>query len=445
MFILCLALVFTMEGGHMLSLFAVTAEAVENSYSNVLDDLKKDPNFNPDHYPAMPGYSTIDIIQIAESESGELFIYTYQPGNETEHYRAMYMNMSLQHVAGKDIFNELYSLTWLNNDGVFDKYLVDDFKISSDAYRYYNISSIYRQYDSQVDSSTESVAVDGISCKSFSVAQLWCVYSYNDVLVYEMEEVNVVEYTNWASGSVYYDEGFKLYLDRCDSHYIAFSVDNFKVDKIFDADITYTVVGYSKATGLGLSGEAEEVSNETITRTLTQFDTGSNDGDGLLGKTFTWDRICSTSKFISYVQRDSKDEFSDSEMEGLLRSQYVFRFLETPNTATSSMYSTVNNYSVVTNIGILRLHFLSEGNIYNLGCVGDLVEIDDKPELGVDASVDSAEIIASIILILLLLILFAQFLPYVKFILDSVLLVIKTLLELLISVLMLPIRLISKK
>lgn len=447
-FVLCLALVLMIGGEFALSPFYIRAKAAE-SYSNALDDLKIDSNFNMDHYPALPGYTTIEVIQIAESESGELFIYTYQPGNETTHYKAMYINMSLQHVSDKNISNKLYSLTWLNSDGVFDKYIVDDFKISSDEYRYYNITSIYREYDSQVDSSSESESLDGVRCKAFPVAQLWCLYYYNGVLTYEMEKVNYVEYTNWASGSIRYDEGFKFYLDRCDSWYVGFSIDNFKVDKIFEADIMYTIEEYELLTGYGTTNEPVLISRNTLPKTLSEFDTGFNDGDGLLGKKYTWNRICSVSDFIEEVEKDTNEEIPTDELVNLLKCDFVFRFLETPNTVTNYTVNTGYEYSIITDIGLLRLHFLSEGKIYNLGCVGDLVSADNIPDMEVTAGdnlknhAEDNPLLVIIITLLFISVIINLF-PSLKFLFDSLVTFLKLILSLFITFISLPLEIFRK-
>jgi len=57
----------------------VTAFAAETDYTDALEDLQKDENFNVEEYPDNAKDYSIQVIQIAESTAGELFIYTYQP------------------------------------------------------------------------------------------------------------------------------------------------------------------------------------------------------------------------------------------------------------------------------------------------------------------------------------------------------------------------------
>lgn len=52
-----------------------TASADVISYTNVLDDLKKDENFDINDYPTNFSDYSLNVIQIAEGSSGELFVY----------------------------------------------------------------------------------------------------------------------------------------------------------------------------------------------------------------------------------------------------------------------------------------------------------------------------------------------------------------------------------
>ncbi|MBQ8720478.1 MAG: hypothetical protein IJY65_05540 [Clostridia bacterium] len=383
-FILCLALVLIVGGEAILSAFALRTEAATSSYSNVLDDLEKDDSFNPDDYPAIANDYSLQVITIAEGENGELFVYVYQPSDATKDLRASYINMSLQAPENRNPTYGLYSLTWLNSDGVFDKYIVNDFTVSNNLYRYYDIATVYRAYDSSID--TSSTAVDTTQGVGYPVGRIWCAYYYNDMLIYEMEEVDVVDINIQATGSIRYTEGFKLYIDKCDSHYVAFSIGNYDVDKIYDADITYTIREYTYYY-FTAGNDYKEPQGESYLDScvLTESDTASNDGDGLLGKKYTWNRIQDVSTFIQEATNDANEEFSEEELIALNNSEFVFRFLETDYTLVpyvdgSGYYV---NYCETENVGVLRLKFLSQGKVYNLGCVSELVGTDSIPELEV--------------------------------------------------------------
>ena len=81
-FLLVLVVILAIGGELLLSLFAVTAHAAEGTsiaYSNVLDDLQRDRNFDAAKYSAKADSSEIQLIHIAEGADGELYVDTYQP------------------------------------------------------------------------------------------------------------------------------------------------------------------------------------------------------------------------------------------------------------------------------------------------------------------------------------------------------------------------------
>ena len=364
----------------MLSAFAVPAEAATVSYSNVLEDLEKDVNFNPEDYPADPTDYSLKIIQVVESESGELFLYVYQPSNDTKDLKAAKVNMSLQEPSDKAATYSLYNLTWLNSDGVFDKYIVNDFVVSDEAYRYYTISTIYRKHDESIDDPALD-ADDTIDYVGLAVGQSWCCYSYNGEYNCESKKIDFVEVEIQSVGFTQFPEGFKLYLDKCDSHFVAFSIEGFDVDHIYDADVSYTYKTATRATGLGLTGETNYSEPVTENLTISDYQQGSNDGDGLFGKKYTWDRISTVEQFISETEDYTNEFLSNSDRENLSKSEFVFRFLETSRSTSSSISgTTVSYWTSVTEVAILRLHFLSEGKVYNLGVVSDIVSDDGIPD-----------------------------------------------------------------
>lgn len=420
-------------------------------YSDVMTDLQIDPNFNPGHYSFNENEHKIEVIQIAESISGELFVYTYQPNYSETHYKANYLNMALQSVTDQNLTYKLYSLEWLSNEGVFCKYVVKDFKVSTDTYRYYNIAGIYRPYDKNIDDSSSSEAIDTVQCKGYPVGQVWCAYYYNGSLVYEREDASYFEYKVYATGSVRYTEGFKLYTSKCDSHYIAFKAKNYDVEKIYDADIIYTLSNYSTTVDLSTGNTySTPLGSQTYTKTLTEFDTGSNKGDGLLGKKYTWNRICSVEEFKTEVQNDTNDRFSDSELSGLNNSDFVFRFDETEYSSSTSLGSQVTNYYDVSNIGILRIHFLSEGKVYNLGCIGDLVGTDSTPDMeitigdNIQNSLEENPLLALILFVVILLLLINLIAP-IKAIFNLIVTAISFLISVIFGIIKLPFRILQKK
>ena len=139
----CLFVLVFVSGWQSLPAYAATS-----AYSDALSDLQVDSEFNVDDYPNNASDYAIQLIQIAESTNGELFVYTYQPSQVSKYLVATEINMSLSDSA---INTKLYSLTLLNCTKVFCKYKVNDINLQTETTRYYNITSIYRDWDKEID------------------------------------------------------------------------------------------------------------------------------------------------------------------------------------------------------------------------------------------------------------------------------------------------------
>ena len=120
-------------------------------YSFVLDDLKKDEAFDPEQFPAIAGDYSLQVMQIAESTDGNLFVYVYQPSGQAFRLRASKINIAREKNDDKTLSFKPYDLSLINASGVFFKYKVLNFEISTATVRYYNISNIFRNFDSDID------------------------------------------------------------------------------------------------------------------------------------------------------------------------------------------------------------------------------------------------------------------------------------------------------
>ena len=381
-------------------------------YSTVTDDLKKDHSFAASLFPDDPLDYSLKVIQIAEGDRGELFLYVYQPSHATKDLRAIYINMSLESNSERTRNYKLYSLTWLSGDGTLAKYLVNGVTVSKAEYRYYNIASIYRSFDSSIDENA-AAADDLKNAVAYPVATCFGAYYYNDVLIYESERTSVVDIEILAVGSVRYNEGFKLYLDHCDSHFVAFKVENYDVDRIYDATITYSKKTYTKSTYIGGSnieyGESERKEVE-----LSSLEKGSNDADGLFAVKYEWNRIVSIDEFETQLE-DFKNEDVIFNKGDLGDAEFVFQFLETSYSASVGAGGSVfESGTSIEEVGILRLHFLSDGKVYNLGVVSDLVSDDGKPDFVITIQDDMKNVMEGMeVLWMLLLLILALFAGYI--------------------------------
>ncbi len=91
-------LIFSLFGGVGGKVYA----SFEN-YTDVLADLQKDKNFNINDYPAIENNYSLQVITIAESTDGELFVYVYQPSANVKPLTATQINMSLTEDFSEDI------------------------------------------------------------------------------------------------------------------------------------------------------------------------------------------------------------------------------------------------------------------------------------------------------------------------------------------------------
>lgn len=386
------------------------AYAATSRYSDVLSDLTTDSDFDPSEYPTKADDYSINVIQIAESTGGELFVYTYQPCQKTKALTATQINMSLTDELGGEVIKtrsvgddavggliggaiqdsiggaiqdstgdvdkpQLYSLTLLNSNGVFGKYKVNGFTVSNETVRYYNIVSIYREWIQGIDDETGNDNTK--NAVAFAVGKCYAATTENGVVSYASKFVDTVEIVNPVAGYVEYSNGFKLCPDWCDSHYVAFSTDK-KIDALMEADVFYVMRSASQSLGLGLSGNISYGEPESVIVPLDGTQTGGNVGDGWFGQyyKFEWNRIESIDTFMNEVGGVLSDE-AKNKLDG---AQWVLRFVETTRLVINGGMSTTMFWTDISEVSILRLKFVSDGVTYNLGAVSDKVTEGDSPD-----------------------------------------------------------------
>ena len=369
-----------MSGRVILPAFAATTQ-----YTSVLEDLQKDSEFNASAYPDNAADYSIRVIQIAESTDGELFVYTYQPSQKTQYLIATEINMSLTEKLGREVAEDeemsaadrpqLYSLMFLSSNGVFCKYLVNDLKVSSESIRYYNISSIYRAWLKGIDKETGNDNVK--DAVAFAVGRLYVAKTENGVVSYACEERQTIRIENPVAGYLEYSDGFKFCPTWCDRHYIAFSTD-WDIDYLKSADVSYVSRLASASYGLGLSGKPNYGEPKKKEVTLNGTQVGGNPADGWFGyqSKFEWERIQSINEFLN----ETGNILSDSAKEKLNGAQWVLNFCETQRSGISTPTATVINWTDVSEVTVLRLEFVKNNKVYNLGAVSDKVTEPDSPD-----------------------------------------------------------------
>ena len=404
---------------------ALSAYAESTSYSDVLDDLRKDENFSPSTYPTVANDYSLQVIQVAESTGKELFVYVYQPSGQAKDLRASSINISLKpRVEIADVRN--YKLTLLNSSGVFYKYRVDGLTVSSDTTRYYTITTIYRPFDETIDKQADHG--NTVTEVDYKVAKEYCFSTINGEPYSRVLDVETIEITDKFVGFVRYSDGFKLYVGACDSHFVAFNTDR-DIDRLLEADVYYTSQSYSWSF-VPFAGENETFGEKQDNYAYLEYTQKVEQSvGGLFAHTYTWDRIETVEQFISenetfqnvysgaIIDVNVANTITEEGKAALKGKQWVLRFAETSYSLNGGASGATTSFStLVGDVTILRLKFETDGIVYNLGTIDNKQTGSDKPineeHYEVDLS-DTGKWILAIIALILLFVVLGPILPYI--------------------------------
>ena len=408
--------------------------AEENSYKKTpLTELSKDENFNVEYYEENPTDYSIQVIQIAESSEGKLNIFTFQPARNTVDLKASSINIHYGFSSnGEGLSPKNYSLKLISSEGAFDKYEVEGFSVVADEHRYYNIVSIFRRLSTDVPTDT-NVSGGTTTEKSYEVGQQWHAYTLNNKVCYEMNTFETVEITTNYTGFL------QMNTDIVNSYFgssstgqfqqmwfIAFNVEDYIVEHIYNADMSFTYQRYQDTyKNYALQSrtwkDAKPIPDEVHLSDIDSESIERNLKIPFLKEVYSFKRIMSSEKFIENFEKQG-GVFSDEAKTKLKESQWVFAFKETPMSNTDviegvSVYS-YQSGTEVANATILRIRFMDVNkNIYDLGVVNDKVTADDIADGFADGILsltdsmkDIVEIISSILGLVVLLII-ANFCP----------------------------------
>ena len=370
--------------------------AATTSYSAVIDDLYQDSSFDINNYPGNATDYSLDVIQVAEGENGELFVYVYNPSDSRVDLKASMINIAFDHPSDPDIDYSLYPLTWLSSYGTLDKYIVNGFAMSDEEVRYYSIATVYRRFDESIGDVHDAETDDVTNYKGYAVNCSWaCGTDENGNYFCNASLMNTVDVTIHAIGFTRYDGGFDIVNydnEAIDSHFVAFSIDNFTdVRHIYDAEISF----YSQVRTYAYSSLTQEKTlnseGDTVYHELTIRDTDSVTTDftgtlaDLFGFSYSWNRISTVEQFKSDTEEQTNTFVSSEQEASLSKAQFVFRFYETEYSEWEETLTLWGQRGTeVTEVTILRLKFLSGTTTYNLGVVSDVVSDDGKPDYVVD-------------------------------------------------------------
>lgn len=419
---LCLAVAFFLCSFQLTAVYAQT-----NGYSGVLYDLEKSENFNMSDYPARQGDYSLNVITLAESENGELFVYVYQPSGQSKNLRASSVNISLG--TGDELSFKNYKLRLIDAEDVFYKYAVAGLTVSLLPKRYYSVSSIFRPFDESIDEQAE----DGnkITEVVYEVAKQYCFTLKDGAPYVEVVDIQTIEVTDKFVGFVRYSDGFKLYVGACDSHFVAFNTDK-PMDKLLEADVYYTSQSYSYSF-VTLVGESHTFGEKQDNYAyLTYTDRVEHNGGGLFAGTYSWDRIETVDEFISenegwqnvysgaIIDINVGSEITEEGKAALKGKKWVLRFAETGYSLNSGYGSVTSFSTLVGDVTILRLKFETNGEVYNLGVIDNKQTGSDKPVNNEWISAELSDNFKFILSIILLMLAILLLLPVIRLIFNGI-------------------------
>ena len=426
----------------VVGLFGIRASAA-TSEGDVLAELTRDPSFTTADYSAVSDDYSLQVMQIGESESGNLYIYVYQPSDATKELVASSVNIyyGFSH-NGEGMVPTNYELELVSSSGVFDKYLVKDFSVRSDLDRYYNIVSIYRPFDASIDepASTGTTKTEMV----YPVGQQWYAHWLNGEILYEMNTFKTYQIPRQFVGSVRLSHGLTWgsligNLEKCDAWYLAFNEDpNYDIDKIIEANLSFDKSYYRMDPVAGSAYDSKvRVNNQLLSNT----DEMSFAGKGIGGVSVNWNRIMTSQEFVQTVEKQN-GAFGTEERKELLTYDFVFAFCETEYAFNPlGVIANQESYYVVENVSLLRIRFLdTTGKTYDLSVVSDKVSGDNVPEGEVKGIEGLLEEIMEYLGLLLLIVVLGFLWNPVSFVLKILWLVIKVVFHFLLWLLSIPIK-----
>lgn len=372
--------------------FADTLTATQ--YTGVLEDLGKDPSFDAAKYNHVANSTLMDVIQIAESVNGELFLYVYQQGGDT--VTCSSVNISQDDEATVEPSKKTWSnfkVVLLNSDNVFFKYKVLGLVLKSAVKRYYDVTSIlYKPVEPKEPGSMGNV----VNEEPVSIAKCFVAQTVGSNVEYSVIQTEVVTIKNKLCGSMRYSSGFTLFKTACDSHWVAFSTDR-EIDQLFEADVTFHYAFISSKKEYNLFGtllrsDVSIVEEKDMTETVTYKQTGKNKPIGLFAHTYEWDRIETAEEFLKNdLTPAARSEFERNNY------QWVLRFYEQGYekgvfaNGLGGYHTVLEYYSEVSEVMILRLYFRTGARLYNLGVVDNKQSGDQKPDNNDTSAADGAK------------------------------------------------------
>ena len=355
---------------------STSAMALENSYSDVLSDLKTDVLFTADKYPEDTSSTKLEVITLAESVNNELFVYVYSPGKK----EATSINIAID---SRNPYFRNYELELLNQNGVFYKYKVVGLQVATVTDRYYEVASIFRNFIDGVDETP--AGGNTVSEVSFAVGIAWSISGAGDNVTIKSSTVEVITVTDKHVGFIRYPNGgiFGSF-DHCDVHYVAFSTDK-RIDELLQVDVTYRHQTYryeDYAIGVEKKNFSDVTSNNVTVDASVAM---THNGSGWFSNDYKWQSIETSTDFLKGISgqtvykagMENSVAITELNDKSLISSKdWVFRFAITeydetwlPDPSDPLKEYSIYEASIISDVTILRLKFKTDEQTFNLGVV----------------------------------------------------------------------------
>ena len=422
--IILILLTFVLVSQPILSVLFISTSAAESEgdikYTNAYNDLIENRNFNPDEYPKLdksnPNYYSLEVITIAESVNGELFVYVYQPSANAD-LKASHItlarsdrNANVDDLEGFGKF-EVYSLTYLNNYNQFFKYKVDELQVSSDSTRYYEITDILRPFNKDYGD-LEPGGDNTVSVVPYAVGKN---YTFTGALgedsLLSVRDVEYITVTNKFVGYIEVEQDLWVNDSSIHLHFLAFSTD-FPIEKLIDATVYYETQNYSEGyANFGRYEKWGEIESHYITlddKSTIEFEVS----DGFVHKeSFELiDQILPTHEFLNQhisvslfpgFSTSDKIEFTEEAKSEILKTDWVLTFAKTFESFTTATNGDTHYKDTrVGNVKLLRLKFKTDDKIYDLGVVDNMQTGSNNPS----AVVEEQEWFQKLVLLMIVII-----------------------------------------
>ncbi len=457
----------------MLTFDVIAAEGdTESSVSsNVLDDLKRDSSFFVSDYPVSSTNYSFEVIQIAESNNKELFVYTYNPSYQSIGMKAA--EITMWDTPSLTEFTALpYNLTLVSEFEQFQKYRVEGYTVCDERVRYYNFTQIHVPYNETAHKDREIIA-GTTDLVAYSVGQSWQVKYINDTVWYDVGELKVIELDYLYNGELLLKNGitFNNFFGTFESsylHFIVFTCDEYILDDVYDADMRYKTQKVIFQNLLG-SDEIEYVDEKPRQEFLyiDDKDIAYFDSKGwLAGEDVEWHRIMKSDAFKKSMTDQGLDLADDLISKLDVKNSWVFAFTETERTlnylydysvsGTPIMIGYQEYKTLVTEVSVLRLHFFDKTKgEFNLGTVMDITTSDGIPDGSNKTGLDIDDFwekfkeairnVMTIIGIVLIVVLIGFCMPILSPIISLVVNLIGFILKTIISIITFPFKLIFRR